>query len=359
MNLIKITALVAALPIVFILQSLIAESFTTNRNKLRFNPDLPFITPDFTGNPVTDNDRFMNMKSTRETGVFDIIKWKFSKNPQAEEKKSDTFRLQVTLNSSFIDSDKDLIVWLGHASFFIRIDGITILTDPIFGKATVVPRETGVACNTDMFKNIDYLLISHNHRDHLDLDTLKEIYKNNPNIHALIPLKMSSDLTGDLTAMQYTEAGWYQNYNLSHPITITFLPTQHWSKRWLRDENRSLWGSFMIQGKNKILYFGADSAYADFYKKFAEIFPQIDYALIPIGAYKPAYIMKDSHMTPEEALDSFNDLNAKIMIPMHYGTYDLADEPIGEPIIRLRSAAAKQNASDKIVEAVIGESIEL
>ena len=109
------------------------------------------------------------------------------------------------------------------------------------------------------------------------------------------------------------------------------MPAKHWNKRGLTDFNKTLWGSFIIKSNNKTIYFAGDTAVGNHFKEIAEFFPKIDVALMPIGAYKPEFIMKDAHISPWEALEAFNHLQAKLFIPMHYGTYDLSDEPFGEP----------------------------
>ncbi|HRX16093.1 MAG TPA: MBL fold metallo-hydrolase, partial [Spirochaetota bacterium] len=188
MSFIKISVLMVGVSLILLVINMIIKA-NEAENKFKYNPELEFII-DYPGNPVDKNGRFVNEPPTTLSGFTDIIKWKFSDNPQEEEKKNENYSLPVKKGCDFLEEEKDVIVWLGHASFFIRLNGVSMLIDPVFDKATVVPRLAGNACDISNYKNIDYLLISHNHRDHLDIPTIAELYKNNPYIHALIPLEM-------------------------------------------------------------------------------------------------------------------------------------------------------------------------
>jgi len=293
------------------------------------NKELKTIKKDWKGN-VKIGDEYAN-GAIRDEQIMPlgILKWKLSKNPQAEEKKKDTFKLNVQKNLAFLHSDKDMIVWLGHASFFIRIGGKTILTDPVFGNVSLIKRLVGVACDVSDFKNIDYLVLSHGHRDHFDKSTLKKLIANNPNMEALVPLELHSYFEQNKIKTQ--QAGWYQQYNTNSDVEIFFLPAKHWNRRGVLDFNKNLWGSFIIKFQEKTIYFSGDTAYGSHFKEINKLFGSIDYCLLPIGAYKPEIIMKDTHISPTEAIQAFDDLDGQVFIPMHFGTYDLSDEPVGEP----------------------------
>jgi len=293
------------------------------------NKDLETIKQDWNGNVKIGDEFSNNEEKDVQIMPLDILKWKFSKNPQATEKKEDTFKLNVVENQAFLYSNKDMIVWLGHATFFIRINGKTILTDPVLGDVSFIKRLTGNACATDSLKNIDFILLSHGHRDHFDKPTLKTIFKNNPSVEALIPLELNKYF--DKNNIKNQQAGWYQKYKTGNDLEIYFMPARHWNRRGALDFNKNLWGSFIIKSKEKTIYFSGDTAYGTHFKEIQNHFGSIDYSLLSIGAYKPQHIMKDTHMTPLEALQAHKDLQSKSFIPMHFATYDLSDEPIGEP----------------------------
>ena len=166
---------------------------------------------------------------------------------------------------------------------------------------------------------------------------LQLLLDNNPNIAALVPLGMEKLIRkSKLSFTKIQEAGWYQSYQINNDVKIVFLPTRHWGRRGLMDFNKTLWGSFLLLSKQQKVFFSGDTAYDDqFFKDIYNEFGEMDICILPIGAYSPSFIMKQSHTTPEEAYQIFKDLHGKTFIPMHYGTYDLSDEPLGEPIKRL------------------------
>ena len=250
-----------------------------------YNPDLSIVKDDWQGN-VSANGRFYNDTVVEKAPMREVLKWKLRRNPQRKEKKRDTFQLQMLPIENF-EKNKDYIVWLGHSSFVISINGILLLTDPVFFNLPNAKRKMALPCNPDNLKNIDYLLISHDHRDHFDEKSVKIVTDNNPKMKALIPLNGSRLFNGKkLNATKRQEAAWFQEYNLTNDIRIVFLPAKHWGRRGLNDFNKTLWGSFLIINKNKKIFFAGDSAYDEhLFKEIRQIFGDIDICLLPIGAY--------------------------------------------------------------------------
>lgn len=317
----------------------------------KINTSLKVIRPDWKGNPFIDGEFANNGTKDQQITPFDILKWKISKNPQAKEKKEDKFALKIIENTNFLKSQEDMIVWLGHATFFIRFGGKTIITDPIFYDMPMINRLAGLPCDVSDLKNIDYILLSHGHRDHFDKKSISALHQNNPNIEALVPLELNAYFEKEKIANQ--QAGWYQKFETSKDIEVYFMPAKHWNRRGAFDFNKELWGSFVIKANGKTIYFAGDTAYGEHFSEISKLFGSIDYCLMPVGAYKPDYIMKQSHITPHKALKAFGDLKGKIFIPMHYATYDLSDEPLGEPVSVLQS---KSNEHDiRILD--IGEQL--
>lgn len=297
------------------------------------NNSLKTILPDWKGNPVI-NGRFIDPHKRFAGSFKKAVQWKLGGNEKAEEKKNDKWKLPVIRGNDFLKQTTDSIVWLGHASFFIQVKNVRILIDPLLGRISgLVPRLAALPCAPEDFTNINYVLLSHAHRDHADKYSLQRIFAQNPNAALLTSLNTGKLVSGWVNGLKYQEAGWYQQYNLlEQNLRITFLPTQHWSNRYMTDINKTLYGSFMIEADGLNIFFNGDSGYCSYPKQIAELFPNIDIAMIGIGAYHPPLMMKDVHTNPEEAVEIFNDLRAKTLIPMHYGTFDLADEPIGEPL---------------------------
>lgn len=297
------------------------------------NPALKTILPGWQGNSVI-NGRFVDPHKRFEGSFKKVLQWKLGGNQKAEEKKRDKWKLPVQKGSDFLKLTTDSIVWLGHASFYIQVKGVRILIDPVFGNLTpIIPRLAALPCAPEDFININYVLLSHAHRDHADKSSLRKVFAQNPNAALLTSLNTGKLVSGWVNGLKYQEAGWYQQYNLlEQNLRITFLPTQHWSNRYMTDINRTLYGSFMIEADGLNIFFNGDSGYCSYPKQIAELFLHIDIAMVGIGAYHPPLMMKDVHTNPEEAVQIFNDLRAKTLIPMHYGTFDLADEPLGEPL---------------------------
>ncbi|MGC3943619.1 MAG: MBL fold metallo-hydrolase [Chryseolinea sp.] len=301
------------------------------------NYRLPVIRPGWTGNLFEDGARFVNEEHPFAPRFSDVLKWTFRRNPQRFEKAHDTFRLKVTDDASFIHEKTDCIVWLGHATFYIRLAGVVLLIDPVFYDLPFIKRYSRHALSPSAIGRVDYLLISHDHRDHCQAQSIREIIQLNPDIEVLTGLRMDSLLDRWIHIERIQCAGWYQQYKTRSSIAVSFLPARHWGKRGYNDTNMRLWGAFMIQSATHTIYFSADTAYGEHFKETAALFPRIDIAIVGVGAYKPVWMMKNVHISPEEAVVAVNDLHAAMMIPMHYGTFDLSDEPPGEPVAKLES----------------------
>ncbi|HLP49676.1 MAG TPA: MBL fold metallo-hydrolase [Chitinophagales bacterium] len=324
--------------------------------KFANNPELKTILKGWKGNPVAKG-RFIDPKKRFTGGFMKAVRWKLGGNDKAEEKKNDKWRLKVQKGNAFLKQKGDCIVWLGHASFFLQLKGKRILIDPVFGRISgIVPRYSELPCAAEDFMNIDYVLLSHAHRDHCDKSSLQKVFAQNPNATLLTSLNTGKLVAGWVSGLKFQEAGWYQQYNLpDSKLRITFLPTQHWSNRFMTDINQTLYGSFMIEADGLNIFFNGDSGYCSYPKQIGEMFPNIDIAMIGVGAYHPAFMMKDVHTNPHEAVHIFHDLKAKTFIPMHYGTFDLADEPLGEPYRTLKQLEAEKKINGDLKLLDVGE----
>lgn len=235
-------------------------------------------------------------------------------------------------------SVKPVITWIGHSTFLIQVHGINILTDPIFGDATsLFPRILRPGITLADLPSIDFVVISHNHLDHMDETALNVIKDRSQKCHFLVPLgdKAWFDKRSFAHVREYT---WWQDdtFSSSHDpatdIRFTFLPAFHWSQRGMFDKNKSLWGSWMIEVDGKRIYFGGDTAYSRHFKVIGQEFGTVDYALMPIGPCEPHKWMKLSHANAREAYQGFKDLNAQHFIPMHWGTYYFGTDTFDMPI---------------------------
>lgn len=222
--------------------------------------------------------------------------------------------------------------WIGHSSFLLQFNGLNVLTDPVFSRriAAVYPRYGAPALRPDQLPPIDAVLISHSHPDHLDLPSIDVLSRD---AAIIAPLGLGRVFTKRLFA-RVVELDWWESTTLGS-ASITCTPARHWSRRTPFDFNRTLWGGFVIEDAEASIYFAGDTAWCDVFAEIGSRFPNLDVALIPIGGYEPAWFMAQNHLNPEEAAQAFLDCGARTLIPMHWGTFQLADEPLREPIERL------------------------
>jgi len=244
-----------------------------------------------------------------------------------------------------VSTPSDSITWIGHSSFLINIAGKNILTDPIFGDLTwLYPRLMSPGINLDYLPQIDVVLISHNHRDHMDKATLIGLKAKFPELKVLVPQGdkawfirhgFSNSSVNEYTWWeQQGYATWSKNVNST--LLFTFLPAVHWSQRGIFDKNKSLWGSWLIQGEGITIYFAGDTAYSNHFSIIGQEGFDIDIALMPIAPCEPRQWLKQSHIGPEEAVRAFMDLNAKQFVPMHWGTFAFGIDSFELPINLLK-----------------------
>ena len=243
---------------------------------------------------------------------------------------------------------EDYIAWIGHATFLIKLGNSTIITDPIFSKNAGPlffgpKRYTEPALNLNELPKTEIFLLTHNHYDHQDMFTIKKFpYKDT---RVLLPLRLGKYFTKN-GYKNVNEMDWYDEIKINQNLKITFLPAVHWSKRSLTDTNKTLWGSFLIEYKEKKILFNCDTGVGNIYKDLGEKYGPIDLTFINIGAYNffPIMPYKDKsvyHTNPEEALKVAQNLKSKKVIGMHWGTFILSLEPIMEPPIRFKKNAEK------------------
>jgi len=257
-----------------------------------------------------------------------VFKWKVGNLFKKKRTKvsDDEFILKVhPLTKEALQREDDFILWLGHASFYIQLDGIKILTDPVM-EVPLTPRLVPLPIKLEELEP-DIILVSHGHFDHLDLKALDALKVYDKKTKIIMPTDLSSYLKKEANT---TELDWFEEYD-AESLSITALPASHWHRRGVFDFNRALWCSFSIIYKEKTIFFAGDTAFDSHFKEIQKYLPKIDVALMPIGAYLPREVMQTNHIDPQEALQATEVLDAKTMIPYHYGTFKLSDEPIGEP----------------------------
>ncbi|MDH4227268.1 MAG: MBL fold metallo-hydrolase [Deltaproteobacteria bacterium] len=275
-------------------------------------------------------------------GFFDFLKWQFSKNAFEEERKK-PFNLS-TVATDFDTLEKtgsDYAVWLGHSTVLIKAGGKRIITDPVFFDVTFfIKRKAPFPVELDKLPKIDYVLISHGHYDHLSTKSIEYlIRRDNPVFVTANGYKKYFEKRG---TSKNTVIDWFESFS-SSGVKITALPSQHWSKRTLTDNNRMQWACFLIEANGKKIFWIGDSGYYEGYKELGEKFGPVDVLFAPIGAYEPRWFMQPYHMNPEEAHEVTKELKAKILIPIHWGTFDLTDEPLFAPPERIKAAFQSNN----------------
>jgi L-ascorbate metabolism protein UlaG (beta-lactamase superfamily) len=245
------------------------------------------------------------------------------------------------------------LTWIGHASWLVQIEGKSFLIDPIFGELRMgPPRNVPAGIRPEELPPIDAVLITHNHYDHLDLPSVKRV-----GAPVIAGLGLKKFFAGE--GISATELNWWQSVDLG-PVRVTFVPAQHWSRRGLWDANDTLWGGFIIEGGSARIYHAGDSAYFAGFSEIGGRFPVIDAALLPIGAYEPAWFMEKQHMNPEQAVQAYLDLGAKAFFAMHWGTFKLTYEPLDEPPRRLAAEWKKRGLPEAAMHVLaVGETAEV
>ena len=250
------------------------------------------------------------------------------------------------------------ITWIGHSTMLVRMDGVTFLTDPMFseraspisflGPKRHVP--PGVPLNE--LPPIDFATLSHSHYDHTDLPSIAELAKRGTRF--IVPLGMAELVRG--VGGEAIELDWWESITVGS-VRVHCVPAQHFSGRTLADSNRRLWSGWVVAGPTRRFYHAGDTGYFDGFKTIGERLGPIDLAALPIGAYEPETIMRFVHMNPEEAIQAGFDMHAARIVGMHYGTFDLTDEPFDEPPRRLHAEAENRRLdADHAWTLAVGET---
>jgi L-ascorbate metabolism protein UlaG (beta-lactamase superfamily) len=290
--------------------------------------------------PHYKEGRFFNPWLPMEEGRFlAFLRWRLGRRAVFSEEEQDYkpgFRADALERIREIEKE-DFLVWIGHATFLMRLNGRYFLTDPMFSERAFFPKRLlPPALDLDALSNLEApinVIISHNHYDHLDRSSLEGLPRD-ATFH--IPLGLKAYVEGVVGKGRVTEMDWWQEIDMGGGIRLVCLPMQHWSRRIGQGLNESLWASFLLITPRIKVYFGGDTGYFIGFKEIGRRFPGIDYALIPTTAYHPRWLMHYNHMNMEEALWAFEDLGARTMVPQQWGTFKLGDEPAGLPGLELK-----------------------
>ncbi len=292
-----------------------------------------------------EQGRFHNVEAPGSKTLREVLHWQRHRRPAPWPRWIEDAPQPAPVA---LDAEGLSATFIGHASFYLRIGGQGVLLDPIWSaRCSPLPflgpkrvRAPGQALAA--LPGVDLLLVSHNHYDHMDLPTLRQVRRR----------WAPPTLTGLENARHLRKAGlvareldWWQQAEVAG-LRVTYVPAQHFSARGLGDRNRSLWGGFVVQSAAHTVYFAADSGWCGHFAEVAARFPRIDLALLPIGAYEPRHFMRTQHVNPEEAVRAHAVLRPRQSIGMHFGTFaGLTDEAIDAPEQALAEARAAQGVA--------------
>lgn len=294
----------------------------------------------------------------------------FRKLKQLYGVASESHRLPLTGATSeplLVQPEQLGITFIGHSSFLIQVAGRNLLIDPVFAtRLILLRRQRRPGLRIADLPPIDAVLLTHAHLDHLNLPSLRKIVRHARRLTGVAPQVIVprgvGDLVDKLGFRNVTELEWWQTAALEadtpeQALQVTMTPCRHWGARMFKDTHRH-YGGYVIEGAGHSVYHSGDTAYFNGFREIGHrLQPQV--ALLPIGAYFPDSY-RAVHTSPEEALQAFSDLcTARMMIPMHFGTFPLGREPMAEPPVRLLAAARQAGLADRVRVLAEGETLEV
>jgi len=299
--------------------------------------------------PHFDGQKFFNpFPEFEERGFSDLAKWMIWERLSGQKPHlPDHYNFEnARPDTAFLKKNHTTfaVTWIGHSTLLIQMDGQNILTDPIWSeRASPLPflgpkRVTPPAIPFKDLPPVDVVVISHDHYDHLDKPTILRL--GNKPLY-LVPLGVGAILKS-WGIDHYQELDWWDEF-VYNKIRFTCTPAQHFSGRTPLDRNQSLWASWVIRGNHQNIYFGGDTGYFPGFAEIANRLGPFDLAALPIGAYRPRWFMSPVHMDPAQAVQAWQDLKARIFLPIHWRTFQLADEPLDEPPQLLRRELHKHH----------------
>lgn len=285
--------------------------------------------------------KFDERANNPERGAGDMFKWKVLRRT---DPKPDNFVEVDKIRPGVVDpapaiaalaSGGATACWIGHASWAFRLAGKLCVIDPVWSQklSGVVPRLVPPGVPLEAMPAIDVVLVTHDHRDHMDLPTLGKL--GDAPLY-IVPLGNGPRIKKLGSTRNVVELDWWQTHTVGD-LEITLVPAAHWSMREPWNKNDTLWGGYVIRGPEGTVYHSGDTAWGAHFAEIGQRVGSIDWAMLPIGAYSPRWFMSTQHINAEEAGDGFLALGAKNLLAMHWGTFRLTDEAIGEPPARIRA----------------------
>jgi N-acyl-phosphatidylethanolamine-hydrolysing phospholipase D len=282
-------------------------------------------------------DRFFNphIKDAKRS-LWDVVLWKMGYYDDAAHKLAPPADFNYPATAKTFMRNDPSAVWIGHSTYLLEVDGVVFLTDPVWDshcspiRLEMFRRRKNPPFLLGELPSIDFVLISHNHYDHLDAKTVAALQKTQPQIQWIVPLALSPWFR-KRGIQNVTEIGWWDSFRMKN-AEITAVPAQHFSNRGLWDRNKTHWNGYVVQTPKKRLYFTGDTGYnAKDFKQIGEKFPYMDLSLIPIGTYSPQAFMQPVHINPYEAVQIHADVRSRFSLGMHWNTFRLSEEPMNRP----------------------------
>ncbi|WP_458072003.1 MBL fold metallo-hydrolase [Rhodanobacter sp. BL-MT-08] len=308
--------------------------------------------------PAWHNGRFRNVANTRAASLGEVRK--AFRAHRGQRRKPQSRLPVVTVRQDVLSgppSQALQVTWLGHSSVLIEIDGLRLLTDPVLSaRASPVPfagpkRFTPPALTVAQLPPIDAVILSHDHYDHLDRDTIRALADRVGHFYTTLGVGQRLIAWG-VDAKRVTELDWWQETRFG-PLTLAATPAQHFSGRGLRDGNATLWASWVVLGTHERLFFSGDTGMHEGFAQIGERYGPFDLTLVECGAYSQTW--PNVHMQPEQSIAAHRLVRGKTMMPVHWGTFDLAFHRWDEPAERIRALAAEQGVH--LVQPRPGETV--
>lgn len=300
-----------------------------------------------------EDGKFRNLHPHPRRGWWDLLRWQFGLGPR-ERATVDRTVLPKAYDPEVEPVDVMKIrrppreniqlTWIGHATFLLQVDGLNFLTDPVFARFCApwpmwsLRRRAPLPLRLEQLPTIHGVLVSHNHYDHLDASVVRHL----PNdVTWFVPLGLG-EWFRQRGVDNLVEMDWWQEAEYG-PVSVVAVPAQHFSSRTPFDRNLTLWCGFVLRTKYGNIYFVGDSGYAPTFADIGHHLGPMRLSLIPIGAYQPRWFLAPMHLNPDEAVRVHLDVRSEFSVGMHWGTFNLTDEPLAEPPIALRHQLARRH----------------
>lgn len=310
-----------------------------------------------------DGHRFHNLQATQQKGFWTVIKWYWTRPRPAPWQPTPMANTGPLLER--VEDGRLHITYINHATLLIQHRGLNILTDPVWSERAspfnfVGPkRQHPPGLPLERLPQIDLILISHNHYDHLDLGTLSRLARAHPQAQVVTGLG-NGPLIRQSEFKKVTELDWWQSIRLNEHLTLHAVPAQHWSARTRWDTNRTLWMGFVVESPEGPVLFPGDTGFGPEFELIHRHFGPMRFSALPIGAYEPRWFMRDHHMNPEDAVRAHRVLESQTSMAIHFGTFNLSDEGQHAPKQALNEAKQRQQVdNDAFLAPMPGEQWQL